>query len=427
MARQQATHVDDPLEVGRRLREARERIGLTQRGLAFAGCTPSYLSRIEAGERVPSLQLLRELGRRLGVSADYLATGADDQRRDLLFEAEIALRVDDTELAEALFAQQHDEAAEPLRRARAAGGLGELAYRSGAIDEAIERLLEAQALLGDRLLEHPSIPITLSMAYNVRGEHERALAVYERALALARDHTDRSSELRFLVLLANVLIDQGSLARAQELLAQAIATSGSTTDPSALARLYWAESRLHIAKQSFGAAARYAQLTLAALELSENRYYVARAHHLLAYIELEQHHPEEALELLESALPMIEDAGDRVEITLFRVERARALLALGRIDEAHELAAAVLPELESMSRVDTGRAKTIIADVLARAGQAENAIDLYRAALQQMGPSPFALEAYQRLADLLDREGRQTEAYELLRAALALRMELATH
>src|SRR5437879_3445126 len=162
MARQQATHVDDRLEVGRRLREARERMGLTQRGLAFAGCTPSYLSRTEAGERVPSLQLLRELGGRLGVSADYLATGAEDQRRDLLFEAEIALRVDDIELAEALFAEAHDEAAEPLRRARAAGGLGELAYRAGAIEEGIERLLEAQALLGHRLLGHPSIPITHS-------------------------------------------------------------------------------------------------------------------------------------------------------------------------------------------------------------------------------------------------------------------------
>src|SRR2546430_4425884 len=151
MTRQKATHVDDPSEVGRRLREARERKGLSQRALAFPGCTAAYLSRIESGNRVPSLQLLRELGRRLDVTADYLATGSDEQTRDLLLEAEIALRIDDTELAEALFAQEHERAAEPMRKARAAGGLGELAYRSGAIDESIERLLDAQALLADRL------------------------------------------------------------------------------------------------------------------------------------------------------------------------------------------------------------------------------------------------------------------------------------
>ena len=61
-------------------------------------------------------------------------------------------------------------------------------------------------------------------------------------------------------------------------------------------------------------------MTLAALELSENRYYIARAHHLLAYIELERGNAAEALEILDSAEPLIEKAGDRVELALFRVE-----------------------------------------------------------------------------------------------------------
>ena len=71
--RRKSTHVDDPVAVGRRLREARERAGLSQRQLSFPGCSPAYVSRIEAGDRIPSLQLLREMGRRLGVSEDYLA------------------------------------------------------------------------------------------------------------------------------------------------------------------------------------------------------------------------------------------------------------------------------------------------------------------------------------------------------------------
>ena len=78
MPRQKSTHVDNPQAVGERLKEARERAGLSQRQLSFPGCSPAYISRIESGDRIPSLQLLRELGKRLGVSEDYLATGAED-------------------------------------------------------------------------------------------------------------------------------------------------------------------------------------------------------------------------------------------------------------------------------------------------------------------------------------------------------------
>ena len=114
MPRRKSTHVDDPVEVGRRLRDARERAGLSQRQLSFDGCSPAYISRIEAGERIPSLQLLREMGRRLGVSEDWLATGLD---RDLLAEdrtlldAEIALRFSELDTAEDLYAQALDGAA----------------------------------------------------------------------------------------------------------------------------------------------------------------------------------------------------------------------------------------------------------------------------------------------------------------------------
>jgi transcriptional regulator with XRE-family HTH domain len=55
--RHKSTHVDSAGAVGQRIREARERRGLRQRDLAFEGCSAAYVSRIEAGERIPSLQL----------------------------------------------------------------------------------------------------------------------------------------------------------------------------------------------------------------------------------------------------------------------------------------------------------------------------------------------------------------------------------
>src|SRR3989304_2884596 len=101
MPRQKSTHADSPKAVGCRLKEARERSGLSQRALSFPGCSPAYISRIEAGERIPSLQLLRELGRQLGGSEDFLATGteAGASRSSLLVDAEVALRLDHLEPA----------------------------------------------------------------------------------------------------------------------------------------------------------------------------------------------------------------------------------------------------------------------------------------------------------------------------------------
>jgi transcriptional regulator with XRE-family HTH domain len=71
------THCGDPAEVGGRLQRAREAAGLSQRELAFPGCSAAYISRIEQGLRAPSLQVLRELGRRVGTSEDWLAFGRE--------------------------------------------------------------------------------------------------------------------------------------------------------------------------------------------------------------------------------------------------------------------------------------------------------------------------------------------------------------
>src|SRR6476469_5123652 len=121
MPRLKSTHIDDPAECGRRLKEARERAGISQRRLAFPGCTAAYISRIEAGERIPSLQLLRELGRRLGVTADWLATGSDAAlpESQRLLEAEVALRLDDVERARSLYEEALAQALSPQDRAGA--------------------------------------------------------------------------------------------------------------------------------------------------------------------------------------------------------------------------------------------------------------------------------------------------------------------
>ena len=93
--RARTPHYDDPAAVGLRIRGAREAAGLSQRALSFPGCSPAYVSRIERGERVPSLQVIREIARRASVSEQILAFG-----REALDPA-VAGRISAVEAAEA--------------------------------------------------------------------------------------------------------------------------------------------------------------------------------------------------------------------------------------------------------------------------------------------------------------------------------------
>ena len=89
------SHVDDPAAVGRRLRDARLAAGLSQRQLSFPGCSAAYISRLEAGDRVPSLQLLRKLASKLNADEQFLATGVErvEQAPPELVAAEVENRL----------------------------------------------------------------------------------------------------------------------------------------------------------------------------------------------------------------------------------------------------------------------------------------------------------------------------------------------
>lgn len=125
--RPRTPHYDDPAAVGRRVLEARNLAGLSQSELSFPGCTSAYISRIEKGERVPSLQVLRQIAKRTGVSEDVLAFGRERLAPDVarqLRAAEAAEASGDAEarssaynsLARAARAAARDLEAEHSRR-----------------------------------------------------------------------------------------------------------------------------------------------------------------------------------------------------------------------------------------------------------------------------------------------------------------------
>ncbi len=71
MARHGVWHIDRADKLGRRI--VRARSSLSQRQLANAvGVSAAYISRIEHGERVPTLQLLERIAEALGVELAWL-------------------------------------------------------------------------------------------------------------------------------------------------------------------------------------------------------------------------------------------------------------------------------------------------------------------------------------------------------------------
>jgi tetratricopeptide (TPR) repeat protein len=422
MPRQKSTHVDSAHAVGERLRSARERAGLSQRQLSFTGCSPAYISRIESGDRIPSLQLLRELGRRLGVSEDWLATGAEDgnEPRGALLEAEVALRLDDLDLADRLYTEMLDSES---TRAHGHAGLGQLAYRRGAPRDAIEHFERALELYGVDECRFPDLAESLGRAYAMVGELESAIGVFERCLLEAERTADELERIRFELLLGDALIDSGNFGRAEEVLGRALALGKDSLNPTVRVNLYWTQSRLHAERNDAETASRYARRALELLRMTEDTYRTARAHQLLAHIELDRGHPDEALELLHDGWPLLERSGNALERAQYRIEEARAQAKLGRKEDAAALAMQISGIIADAHPEDAARSYTLLAEVYEELGDRARAVELFELAaeiLRPNNPNRYLVDVYARMAELYEAEGRTEEAYEYMKKAVGM-------
>ena len=410
--------------MGRRLREARERAGLSQRQLSFPGCSPAYISRIEAGDRIPSLQLLREMGRRLGVSEDYLATGTErSDEAATLVQAELALRLDEVDAATELYEAALEKASMPEERARALAGLGQVAFRRGDPRAAIGRIEEARTTSRDRLGDEPAAADTLGRAYAMVDELEASIAVFNESLAAAEERGDKVESARFAVLLANAHIDAQGFDQAEKLLERALEIAPDSRDPILRARLYWSQSRLYTLQQRPDQAARYAKRALHILEATEHTEYTAKAHQLLAHIEVDREHPQEALESVRHGLELLGEQGSAVDRALLVLEEARALVQVDEPEQAASLAMEAVGLLENASPHDAGRGYALVAEVYEQLGDREKALELYELAAERLEAQPgrYLVEVYSKLARLLEDSGQKDEALEVLKRAVAAR------
>jgi tetratricopeptide (TPR) repeat protein len=412
------THIDDPRKLGLRLRQAREKAGVSQRQLAFEGCTNAYISRLESGHRIPSLQLIHEFARRLNVSPQWLATGIEEiDDTAAALDAEVALRLGELDEARELYRKRLAD--EPNDKV-ALAGLGEIAFREGKVTRAIALLEQAVAEQETRLLDDPSSVETLARAYVEAGELDSAIALLGRALDQAEAAGALVETLRFRVLLANALIDTGDLRAAERMLAQSINIAEEIRDPLATARVYWSQSRLHMLHKNPSLGARYARRAIDILERTENNAYVALAYQVLAYAEIESGNAESALTHLERGRALLGGEISAHVDAKFSLEETRALLALGQIKDAAKSAADALEKIDALDPQDRGRGYLLLGEVFESSGNRRRALGLFELAVDTLerDGKPYLGEAARRLADLLEEEGRPDEALAVLKRAV---------
>ena len=266
------------------------------------------------------------MGRRLGVTEDYLATGTErSDEAATLVQAELALRLDEVDAATELYESALEKSDTPEERARALAGLGQVAFRRGDPRAAIgaSRKLGPRRAIALSTSRPPRtrsgartrwstssrlrLPCSTNRLRRPKSEATRSSPPGSRSCSRTRTST-RSASTR----------PSGS--------SSALGAGPDSRDPLLRARLYWSQSRLYTLQQQPDQAARYAKRALNILEATEHTEYTAKAHQLLAHIEIDPEHPEQALESVHRGLELLGEQGSPVDRALLVLEEARALV-----------------------------------------------------------------------------------------------------
>ena len=423
-------HVDDPVAVGRRIRQLRQQLGLSLRQIAGPGCSPGYLSRVERGQRVPSVSVMADLADKLGVTLEDLG-GRDIRTRipeTRLLDVELAARMGDAAAAEQVRRALDDASRIGDRRAESRllevrAQLAAAARRDGEAARLCEDAIRA-APGPATSRARPALHETLGRAYAGLGRMDRSIEVLRTALdeALA-EPADPGLAVRFGVLLASAYTDAGQADEAFRTLEAISAGRDVLRDPVELARLEWAISRTYAEDGQTDLAERYARRVVAALEAGEHLQLLGRSYMLLGSILLDRDRHSEADAELRRATEVLEGSGTPApELALLDYERGRSALLDGRLDDAEALARAGLDRTEATEPGTAGMLYTLLAKIALARGELEEGRRLCQEAAEVLAGTVavhYLDDVWQTLADIEEKAGNLPAALAALRRVTA--------
>jgi tetratricopeptide (TPR) repeat protein len=351
--------VQKPATLGERVRAARHELGLSQAQLAGEELTKGFISQVEAGLVRPSLRSLQIIASRLGRSLDYfigdeslagakrrtfhrLAAQAALERRDypaVRREAMSALaeQPHGAERATLLRYLAHADTAEGRRElaferiaeamalvdansdaaelAHLLHARGVLYFEHGQLAAATESLEAARDLIEQREITDPRLRarnlVWLGTVYRRLHRTAKALATYERALAVASRSSELSLAAQSYMGLAVALYDAGELDGAVGNYQRALDLFERVSDTAFELSVLQSLATVQFERGDLGAARRTVERCGDRASVAGDGHVAAVIDVLRARITLEEGDSEGALRFAQAAEGRLQEAGDR--------------------------------------------------------------------------------------------------------------------
>lgn len=414
--------------LGSRVRTLRAARGLSQGDLARDLVSPSYISLIESGKRLPERGIVKAFAERLGTTPEFLETGvdADAAREELLWLRYAELALANGQVGEALKLFERLGSTGPDRRhaaewgrARAREAQGDLA---GAIAAVEWLLVEHRAGRADT----PGILTLLTTQcrlYREAGDLAYSITLGEQALDEVRRFglTGTEDGIRLASTLVSSYWERGDWVRAHRLATEVVARAEAIGSPRARGSAYWNASLAASSTGGIGLAIELAERAIATYSETEDERGIARLRTTLAWLQM-QHRPPDLTrvnELLSKAYATFTELGVATDLAACEAELARYHLAVGEVAEARRLADLSIARLPGRDVLETARVQLVRAAVLAATGAPLAGLECCRNAvrvLRRLHQSRQQIATWREAAELLVRLGEPREAIDAYRA-----------
>jgi tetratricopeptide (TPR) repeat protein len=381
---------------GQRLRRRREHAGLSQVALAGEVLHPSYVSLLESDRRSPTAAVVKVLAARLGILPDELTGDVVDDLAEQLLLADAAVSTGRPAdaislLEEAVTTLRPDRLAEDTRAFRAGQVYATALERSGRLDDATsmwERLRAVAETAPGRL---PWLPVVgaLVRCYREAGDLARAIDLGEAALRryseLHLEGLDGHSAL--VSTLAGTYSERGDHLRAKVILDDLIAQTEKSGSLDERGYAYWNAAVTAAERGQVGEGLRLADRAAALLSTGDDVRSKARLQLTKGWLLLAERPPDAtaARRILRAALPEIRQHAGAPDVASVETELARCELLLGRADVARRLAQSALKRLHEEHRLERARALTALGAALVASGETAAGIAELEGAADALG------------------------------------------
>jgi transcriptional regulator with XRE-family HTH domain len=419
--------------IGDRIKALRADRGLSQRDLAGDKLSPSYISLVEAGKRVPTRDVVDWIAERLGTSAAALLhqrpvkPDTDTEVQLELRWARIALKNGDAD--DAVTRVKKVLAVGPSTQAEKFDAQALLAVAteaSGRVLEAIELLEEVSPHLDTERTQSEWIGAQASLCrcYKDIGDLNRAIDVGENAIQ--RVNGTVNEEIAMLAIsLGGAYYERGDLQTASMVLDRVLKYAETVGSYRARGGALWNSSLVAAAENRLDDALTLAERALALFGESDNTRNLGRLRVAYAWLLLQSSVddvPAIRRVLLHAQLDL-EVEGSVVDVAACRTELAMCALLEGDFDEATRLAAKAQEALKDEPVVEAARAAVIIGQVMILTGRVSAGIDVLRGAaadLERASARREAARVWRELAELATYFDCEDIAREALASAVAV-------